>query len=142
MGLECPICKNKSFIVQITYPLKIDNKWGKFDSLIDATVLTGNKTGVCTNCGIVAFGELIYKSNNNEEALNYFDKLMAVTTKYHFVFQRIIESVPPDQRKTEADKAFYEVLNNLKLTDSVFFANTKPDKFIIQSFKFAKENRK
>ncbi|GEM_PF-6979642 len=142
LGATCPICNGNNFVVQKVYHLKYDGKWGKFNNQIDASVLTGDKTGICINCGIIAFGELLFKSNNHEKSLEYYNKLMDATTKYHYIFQRILETAPPDKRKTEADNAYYEIINGLKTADPLFFIVTKPDKFILQSFKFVKENKK
>lgn len=136
MGLECPICHKKNFIIQVTQHVKYDDKWGKFDNLIDATVFTDKKTGVCTGCGVVGFGELIYKSNNYEESMSYFEKLLDITAKQHLIFQKLIETASSDKLITEFDNAFNEVMNNIKRTDPVFFTNAKPDKFVFQSIKY------
>jgi hypothetical protein len=140
MGLDCPICKKNSFMVYVTVYLNINNKWGMMDSLTDPSTYLDKNTGVCMNCGIVSFGELLYNPGNSEKSLETYGKLLKVIGECHFIFDKIIQSNPiADKRLVLFQKAMEEYFNVLMLNEKQFYNITRPDKLLLKSMNYAAE---
>jgi hypothetical protein len=136
MGLDCPVCKKNSLLAYLVFNYKDNNKDIKMNGLL----LHGLNSGICTNCGVIGFGELLFKTNSIDKSTEIFEKLVNNSAKIHLKLQKILESTSEDKRTSELSKAINDAYNQLKTDDPLFFNSVRFDLFFQKSIKHYTEN--